>query len=346
MGAGSVWVLTASHEEFAQSARLEPFTWARRLGRPVEALTVGRPTPELRRLLGDHGVAAIHAIGNREGDSGLSAAAIAAVIARGAAHRRPAVIVMAAGRDGRDIAGRLGVRLGSAVVGGVDAAMVGDGSTAPRLTLHSTVLGGSLRVGTAIELGPPAVVLLRPGSCRAAPLPIGTPPVTSLAAALEPEAGRVTILSHAPQSPAGRPLEEATMVVSGGAGLGPDGFQLLRRVADVLGAAVGASRPAIDAGWAPPSALVGQSGTTVAPDVYLACGISGAPQHVSAIRSAGCVIAVNRDPDAPIFRIADLGIVGDAAAVLDKLLSELLHNRPPIAGETAHDGGAVMDGDA
>jgi len=157
--------------------------------------------------------------------------------------------------------------------------------------------------------------------------------------ALQPHR-RIKAVGRLAVAPEERSLDQAVIVLGGGRGLGAGGFGLLREVAGLVGGAIGATSIAVDAGWAPASSLVGQSGQTVSPHVYVACGISGALQHICGLRGARHLFAINRDPSAPVFRIAEVGIVGDASAILEKLLIEL---RSRAANCTV--GGAGSSGD-
>jgi electron transfer flavoprotein alpha subunit len=189
---------------------------------------------------------------------------------------------------------------------------------------RTQIAGGSLVVDVALEGPAPHLILVRPKSFAAEPSGDGSgTTVVAVPAPDVPTCARRVGRHEA--SASGPKLEEAKVVISGGRGLqDPSNFRLLEDLAEAIGdAAVGASRAVVDAGWIPYSHQVGQTGKTVKPEVYLAVGISGALQHVVGMKGAKRIVAINKDPDAPIFRLADLGIVGDALTVLPALIAEV-----------------------
>ena len=232
---------------------------------------------------------------------------------------QPAVVMMAATPRGRDLAPRVAARLDSVYA----ADITGIETSSGQLLVTRPVYSGNAIATVALEQLP-AFVTVHPGAFPVAPRQAGgSGTVTPVAVTIEYAPGaKVTEFQEVKSE---RPaLSEASTVVSGGRGMGsPDQFKLVEDLADVLGAAVGASRAVVDAGWRPYGEQVGQTGKTVSPQLYVACGISGAIQHLTGMRTSKYIVAINKDPEAPIFKVADYGIVGDVATVLPLLTEEV-----------------------
>jgi electron transfer flavoprotein alpha subunit len=233
---------------------------------------------------------------------------------------RPSLVLLPADSLGRDWAPRLGYRLGAGLVTEVTDWSLEDG----RPVFQRLVFGGKA-IATMRVAGGVAVATARPGAGRRDEPPrAGRGEVRDLGLAIEAQPNWPRLLRRQAEERQGPGLEEARAIVSGGRGLGgPEGFIPLEQLARTLGGAVGASRAAVDEGWAPPSWQIGQTGKTVAPDLYVAVGISGASQHLVGCSRAKTIVAINRDPEAPIFDYARLGVVGDWREVLPALTAAL-----------------------
>jgi len=291
------------------------------------ARNIGRAGPVTALVLGD-GVAAVAADAARladqvlvadlpelaEFDAELWSTAVAQIAQEGGAH----TILIAASRDGRAYSPRVAVKLDAPLLEDVLSVQDRNGAlVAERLSFLN-------RVTETIEAqGTVAVVSVKPGAFDAAPPAQEAAEQYDVGLQLPPR--RVTITSKEKEDTGRIALSEADVVVAGGRGVGsPEGFtQLIVGLADQLGAAVGATRAVVDAGWRPYSEQVGQTGKTVQPKAYIAVGISGAVQHVSGMGKSGCIVAINKDRDAPIFHVADYGIVGDVQQIVPALIAEL-----------------------
>jgi electron transfer flavoprotein alpha subunit len=229
-----------------------------------------------------------------------------------------AFVLVGAGPDGRDVAGALSALTGRGVLANATAATW----TTDGPSVEMSVFGGKLTTTSAFT-APTGIVTVRPNVVTAEPATtVGSVEAVAVAGQLAQPA--VAVLERISEATAAAPIEEAKIVVAGGRGVGgSDGFRVVEEIADALGGAVGATRAAVDAGWIPYAQQIGQTGKIVKPQLYLALGISGAMQHKVGMQTAGTIIAVNRDPDAPIAEFADLVVIGDLFEVGPALLSEL-----------------------
>ncbi len=302
--------------EIAQPT-FEALTLARTMGSAVAVWMGEEPPADAVTALGEYGAVEVRvlAIGERARHSATAAAVLTAATADAAA------VLMVSTFATKEIATRLALATGAGVVVDAAGAEVVDG----RVETTQTVFAATWNVRTRINADR-AIVTLRPNTTQAEPAETaGAAEVVGVLAAL-PEL-RETIVSVTPVTrEQGVPLAEAAVVVAGGRGTSGD-YTLVRELADVLGGAVGASRDATDEGWISHEHMVGQTGVTVTPVLYVACGISGAVHHRGGMQASGTIVAVNIDPDAPIFDIADFGVVGDLHDVLPQAIEALTAHR-------------------
>lgn len=318
MPISTVWVLAEANESGAPTTTtLELLTKARELGSDVQAVAWGEAAPSMAEALGSHGAARLLHVADV--GEGLPGPAVAAAMAERIAGGGPDVILMPQSYDGRDIAARLSARLDRPVLTNVVDLAGGDAPEA----CHA-VFGGAKIVKARFTGGSPQLFLVRPKSFAPEPSGGGAAEVETLSVPDLGATGAAKVAERHVEQHSGPKLDEAAVVVSGGRGLGEAGkFELIEELAKLLKGAPGASRAIVDAGWVPYAYQVGQTGKTVKPTVYLAAGISGATQHMVGMKGAKNIIAINKDDQAPILSIADLGIVGDVNKVLPALIEAL-----------------------
>jgi electron transfer flavoprotein alpha subunit len=295
----------------------ELLTLARRFGEPA-AVWAGAGAEEGQARLGEYGAARIYvADGGDFGD--YVTAPVAELLALLVAEKSPAAVLMASTGQNKEVAGRLAVRTGSGLI----ADAVGLAEDGGRIIAEQSVFGGATIVHSAVKTGTP-VITVRPNSTAPEPAHAAAD-IERVDMQLSESARGAKITERVAQERGERPdLAEAAIVVSGGRGVGSaEDFELIEKLADSLGAAVGASRAVTDAGWYPHKFQVGQTGMTVSPQLYMAIGISGAIQHRAGMQTSKTIVAVNKDPEAPIFELADFGVVGDLFQVVPQLLAEI-----------------------
>jgi electron transfer flavoprotein alpha subunit len=289
---------------------LELLTLANRLGEAA-AVWVGPGYEGAKDRLGEYGAGKVYVAADEELTSYVVAPK-AALLAQLVSEKSPAAVLVAATAEGKEIAGRLAVKTGSGVL--TDVVDVADGFVAE----HS-IFGGGIIAHARVKTGTP-IIAVRPNSV-APEAAAATPAEEQVSVALSDADKGAKIVEKVVQEKGERPdLTEAAIVVSGGRGVGgAENFKIIEGLADSLGAAVGASRAATDAGWYPHSFQVGQTGKTVSPQLYVAIGISGAIQHRAGMQTSKTIVAINKDPEAPIFELVDYGIVGDLFQVAPQL---------------------------
>jgi electron transfer flavoprotein alpha subunit len=289
---------------------------AAQLGGKAVAVVIGSGVSALAPRTGEYGAAKALVI---ESDAlkNFSISAYGAALAAAAKKVSPAAIFLPATTQGKDLGGALGALLEAGLAADCTAIKVEGG----KLIVTKPIYAGKAYATVQFESSP-AIMSLRPNV-----FPAGSPDAGKTAAIEKMDVAvtaRETVKEVVATGGGKKELTEADVIVSGGRGMkGPENYGILEELAALLNAAVGASRSAVDAGWRPHSDQVGQTGKTVSPKLYIACGISGAIQHLAGMRTSKCIVAINKDKDAPIFQIADYGIVGDLFEVVPALTVEL-----------------------
>jgi len=310
-----VLVLVDAVDGKVKKSTLELLTAARSLGEPAAVVLgpAGVAGP-LNAALAEYGAAKVYVVENDDLD-GYVVAPKAEALSVVAAQASPAAILLSSTSENKEIAARLAYRIGSGILTdavGVDA----EGAT-------QSIFGGGVTVVSKVVKGA-SVITVRPNSI--APVPAsGAATEVKVDVTISDAAKGAKITESVVEAKGSRPqLSDASVVVSGGRGIGaPENFKVIEELADTLGAAVGASRAVVDAGWADHKMQVGQTGVTVSPQLYIAVGISGAIQHRAGMQTAKTIVAINKDADAPIFELADFGVVGDLFTVAPQLAEEI-----------------------
>jgi electron transfer flavoprotein alpha subunit len=314
-----VLVLVEHVDGVPKKVTFELLTLARTLGEPA-AVFIGNGYDSAgdnsaQKKLAEYGATKVYVAGDGEFD-GYLVAPKAEVLAQLVGSASPAAVLIPSTPEGKEIAARLAVKIDSGLI--TDAVGIDDGFVA-----RQSIFGGAINVQSQVSRGTP-IITVRPNSTAPEAAP-AQPSEEQLSVSISDDAKRAKVLDRVTEKKGGRPeLTEAAIVVSGGRGLGEgSNFSLIEKLADTLGAAVGASRAATDAGWYPHTNQVGQTGKTVSPQLYLAIGISGAIQHRAGMQTSKTIVAVNKDSEAPIFELVDFGVVGDLFNVVPQLTEEI-----------------------
>ena len=317
MALNNIWVFAQVANGAPTSATLELLTKARSLSSNVTAI-LGGDGASAAAALGEFGATKVYAVNIGANLPGVAiASALKSVIDGG---ETPDLIMFPQNYEGRDVMSRLSVKIDKTVItNNVDISDSGDG-----VTVTTPIFGGNTLVETTFTGAGPYLAAFRPKSFAAETAGGAAAAVTAIAVPDLGATGSASVTAVHVEETTGPKLDEANIVVSGGRGLGEaTSFAMVEELASLLKGAPGASRAIVDAGWVPYSYQVGQTGKVVKPTIYIAVGISGATQHMVGMKGSKNIIAINKDKEAPIFGVADLGIVGDVHKVLPKLIEAL-----------------------
>jgi electron transfer flavoprotein alpha subunit len=309
-----ILVLAEHDGETVKKVTTELLTLARRFGEP-SVVWAGPGAEGARERLAEFGAAKVYvAAGDELGE--YVVAPKAELLAGLLTEKSPLAVLVASTAEGREVAARVAVKTGSGLI--TDAVDLADG-----LVAEQSIFGGAIIVQSKVRAGTP-IVAVRPNAVAPEPAP-GAAEIENVSFTASDAAKSAHVTERVVQERGERPeLTEASIVVSGGRGVGSgENFALIEKLADSLGAAVGASRAATDAGWYPHQFQVGQTGKTVSPQLYLAVGISGAIQHRAGMQTSKTIMVINKDAEAPIFELADFGVVGDLFQVVPQLTEEI-----------------------
>lgn len=307
-----IWVYAELNQGRLTTTSLELFSRARELGE-VDAVALGPGAMDAAGALGKHGARRVlvnEDVAFAEYVAEPATDCLAALLAQ----EQPDLILFGFSPDSREVAGRLAARLGVGLISNAMDVQAVNGSFVAKVPYF-----GGAKVASYRANARPAIVLIRPKSFEITRSG-DQAEVVEVSASITEGSRRARIVERLEEAADKVKLEDARIVVSGGRGLGgPENFHFVHELADALGGAAGASRAVVDAGWVPYAMQVGQTGKTVRPGVYIAAGISGAMQHTVGMKGAKVIVAINKDRDAPILKMADLGVVGDALKILPKL---------------------------
>jgi electron transfer flavoprotein alpha subunit len=308
----SILVYAELNQGKLATTSLELMTKARELG-DVYAIALGGGAKAAAATLGKHGAKVIHVNEDAAFDDYLAEPATDAVAAL-YEKEKPDIILFGFTSDSREVAGRLAARLGSGLIANASDIVAKDGGFVAKVPYF-----GGAKIASMKANGKPAIVLIRPKSFEVSEK-AGAGEIQQLDVTIPDGSKRARVTDRVVEASERVKLEDARVVISGGRGMGgPQNFPLLEDLASALGGAVGASRAVVDAGWVPYSMQVGQTGKSVRPGVYIAVGISGAMQHTVGMKTSKVIIAINKDAEAPIMKMADLGVVGDALKIVPAL---------------------------
>ena len=309
-----ILVLAEHSGESVKKVTTELLTLARRFGEP-SVVWAGPGAEAGRERLAEFGAETVYVAAGEEFEDYV-AAPKAELLAALVTEKAPAAVLMASTAEGREVGARLAVKTGSGLI--TDAVDLREG-----LVAEQSIFGGAIIVQSKVRTGTP-IVAVRPNAVAPEPAP-GAARLENVSVGVSDAAKGARVTERVEQERSERPeLTEASIVVSGGRGVGSaENFALIEKLADSLGAAVGASRAATDAGWYPHQFQVGQTGKTVSPQLYLAVGISGAIQHRAGMQTSKTIMVINKDAEAPIFELADFGVVGDLFQVVPQLTEEI-----------------------
>ena len=311
-----VLVLVDAADGAVKKSTLELLTAARAIGEP-SAVVIGKPgtAAAVTRTLGEYGAGKVY-VAESDDAADYLVAPKAEVLAAAVAQASPAAVLVSSTPEHKEIAARLAFKIGSGVL--TDAVTVN-----PDASVVQSIFGGAVTVQSKVSKGIP-VITVRANSVTPSPAP-GAAEQVAVPVELSDAAKAAKVVGRVVEAKGNRPaLTDASVIVSGGRGVGgAENFKIIEALADSLGAAVGASRAATDAGWVPHQMQVGQTGVTVSPQLYIAVGISGAIQHRAGMQTSKTIVAINKDSEAPIFELADFGVVGDLFTVAPQLTEEL-----------------------
>lgn len=312
-----IWVCAEVVDGKISRATLEMLSKAAELG-DAEAVLLGPAPDDGVKTLSAHGASKVYRSNEPVYQDCLTLPAVETIATLIAAHQ-PTVMLFASSYGGRDIAAALSAKLDCGAITDVGDLTLKDGSVEATIP----ALGGSYQ-NTSTLVGPgPTLVLVRPKAFEIKPNEKSAT-VEEVPAPQDGGGRRVRVTERVTVKQEGPQLEDARVIVSGGRGLkGPEHFSMLHELASLLGGAVGATRAVVDAAWVPYAFQIGQTGKTVKPDLYVACGISGAIQHLAGMKGSKTIVAINTDPEAPILQMADLGVVGDVFKVVPQFIEEL-----------------------